>query len=137
MKDVTTGTDTREPRPVAEALATFDLPGELDQLAAEPAWAEYGRTSKTLMKTPHLRLVLTLLRAGGSIGEDDVWAPIGVEVLSGEIRATQATDDVTVRPLGLTVFREGPGWRVTATRDSALLLVISWSPERTVEPSFV
>jgi hypothetical protein len=137
MKDVTTGTDTRPPRPTHEALLAWDLAGEIEQLAAEPGWAEHGRTSKTLAKRPTFRLVLTLLRTNGSIGEDDVWSPLAVQVLGGAVRAEQDGRSVDVAPGGLAYFDEGPGWKVTATEDAALLLAVTWPPERTVEPSFV
>jgi len=137
MKDVTTGTDTREPRPIQPQLRGFDLAREIEQLAAEPAWAEHGRTSKTLAKSPTFRLVLTLLRAGGEIGDDDVWSPLAVQVLGGEVVASQAGQDVHVGAGGLAYFDTGPGWSVTARDDAALLLAVTWPPERTVEPSFV
>jgi hypothetical protein len=137
MKDVTTGTDTRPPRPVHRPLLGFDLANEIDQLSAEPAWGEHGRTSKTLAKTPTFRVVLTLLRAGGSIGDDDVWAPMSVQVVGGRVTALQGDESIAAGPGGLVWFEEGGGWSVRADEDTALLLSVSWPPERAVEPAFV
>jgi hypothetical protein len=137
MKDVTTGTDTRAPRPIHRSLLTFDLDQELERLTAEPAWAEHGRTAKTLAKTPTFRVVLMQLRAGGSIGDDDVWAPLTVQVLQGRVRSTRGDATVDLGRGGLTWFEDGPGWEVTAIDDSVLLLSVTWPPERAVEPAFV
>jgi hypothetical protein len=137
MKDVTTGTDTRPPRPVHRSILGFDLATEIDQLSAEPAWAEHGRTSKTLAKAATFRVVLTLLRAGGSIGDDDVYAPLTVQILGGEVVAERDGESVVVGAGGLVWFEEGPGWNIRAEQDAALLLSVSWPPERSVEPAFV
>jgi len=137
MKDVTTGTDTREPRPLDRALLAFDLRAEVESLRSEPGWAEHGRTSKTLTKSPTFRIVLTLLRAGETIGDDDVWSPIAVQVLGGAVRADHDGQSVDVPDGGLAWFEAGSGWRVTAVQDAALLLAVSWPLERSVEPTFV
>jgi hypothetical protein len=137
MKDITTGTDTREPRPLDRPLLAFDLAAELESLRTEPGWVEHGRTSKTLAKAPTFRLVLTLLRAGGTVGDDDVWSPIAVQVLDGAARADREGRSVDVPDGGLVWFDEGPGWQVTAVEDAALLLAVTWPPERAIEPTFV
>jgi hypothetical protein len=138
MRDVTTGTDTRDPRPLDRPMLAFDLAAEVASLRAEPAWGEHGRTSKTLAKTDTFRLVVTLLRAGGSIGDADTWAPLTVEVLAGAVRADRGTEaSVDVPADGVVWFDAGPGWRVTAVEDAALLLAITWPLERAMEPGFV
>lgn len=137
MKDVTTGTDTRPPRPTHRDLLGFDLDEEIDRLIAEPAWAEHGRTAKTLAKSPTFRVMLTVLRARGSIGDDDVWAPLTIQVVRGRVTVTHADASVEVAAGGVVWLEDGPGWDVTALEDAALLLSFSWPPERTVEPAFV
>ena len=137
MKDVTTGTDTREPRPLDRSLLAFDRVAELESLRTEPGWVEHGRTSKTLAKAPTFRVVLTLLRAGGTVGDDDVWSPIAVQVLDGAVRADRDGQSVDVPDGGLVWFDAGSDWQVTALQDVALLLAVSWPLERSVEPSFV
>ena len=137
MKDVTTGTDTREARPLDRSLLAFDLTAELESLRSEPSWSEHGRTSKTLAKSPTFRIVLTVLRAGGTVGDDDVWSPIAVQVLGGAVRADREGQSVDVPDGGLVWFDDGPGWQVTAVEDAALLLAVTWPLERAVEPSFV
>jgi hypothetical protein len=137
MKDVTTGTDTRPSRPTHRPLMGVDLAQEIEQLGAEPAWSEHGRTSKTLAKSESFRIVLTLIRAGGELADDDVWSPLTVQVLGGRIAARQADASIEAGSGGLVWFEEGPGWSVRALEDSALLLSVTWPPGRAVEPAFV
>ena len=138
MKDVTTGTDTREPRPMHRGLLTFDLVVEAEALRAEPAWAEYGRAAKTLAHTPTFRVVLTALRAGGSIGEEEAHAPMTVQVVTGAARADRdGAQSIELPNGGLAWFDGGPGWRVTALVDAVLLLAISWPAERSTEPASI
>jgi quercetin dioxygenase-like cupin family protein len=81
--------------------------------------------------------VLTLLRAGGTVGDDDVWSPIAVQVMGGGVRADRDGQSVDVPEGGLVWFEAGSGWQVTAVQDAALLLAVTWPLERSVEPSFV
>jgi hypothetical protein len=130
MKDVTTGTDTRVSRALHEPVMTFDLEGEVERMRREPAYADHGRTSKTLAKAPAFRVVLTLIRAGGHVGEDDAWSPLAVQVLEGAVMAGRGDDLAPLGRGGLAWFSSGPGWSVEAREDSVLLISMSWPEER-------
>lgn len=130
MKDMTTGTDLRQARVMDPAVLGVDLMAEAERLRGEPSWMEHGRASKTLAKASQFRLVLSLLRAGGEIGEDDAWAPLAVHVLQGAASATRGQDGTELVAGGLAWFGEGAGWSVRATEDAILLLAMSWPDER-------
>lgn len=134
MKDVTTGTDTREPRALHDSIMTFDLPAELEALRAEPAWAEYGRAAKTLAKAATSRLVLALVRAGREVGDDDTWGPLAVHVLEGTVTADREGSAERVGPGGIAWFSAGGGWRARAVEDAALLISVTWPEDRAEEP---
>ncbi len=87
MDERTTGSDTREPRPLNAPLLAFDLSSELDALRSEPEYREYGRSSKTLARSGPLRLVLTAVRAGTELGADRPDGPVAVEILEGRVAA--------------------------------------------------
>jgi hypothetical protein len=133
MKDVTTGTGTRASRALHEPVMTFDLGGEIERMRGEPAYSEHGRTAKTLAKAPAFRVVLTVIRAGGHVGEDEAWAPLAVQVLEGAVHAGRGEDRVAVDRAGMVWFSEGPGWAVEAREDSALLLFVTWPEERVAD----
>src|SRR5205085_5091908 len=105
-------------------LLAFDLPAEIEALRSEPSLAEHGRTSKTLAKSPTFRLVITMIRAGGTVGNDDVWSPLAVQVLAGSARASQQDRSVDLPTGGLVWFEAGPGWQVSAVEDAILLLPV-------------
>jgi quercetin dioxygenase-like cupin family protein len=133
MKDVTTGTDTRASRAMHEPVMAFDLDAEIAQLRREPAWEERGRTSKTLAKAPAFRIVLTLLEAGGHVGEDDAWSPLAVHVLQGSVEGEREGVLKQAGPGGVIWFSEGPGWSVRAHEASVLLISMTWPEDRTAE----
>jgi quercetin dioxygenase-like cupin family protein len=130
MKDITTGTDTREARSMQPAVMGFDLLAEAERLRAEPAWAEHGRSAKTLAKAPAFRVVLSLLRAGGEVGDDDAWSPIAVQVLAGAATAGRGADAVELEAGGMAWIDEGAGWTVHAREDAVLLISMTWPAAR-------
>ncbi len=117
---VTTGSDTRPPRPLLRPVRV-DLVEEGRSLRAEPEWQTGDRNARTVATTDRMRVVLICLRRGAEFG-NDVDDTLAIQVLDG--RVTAEVDDMTVDldPGGLTTI-EGPlSWRVRAEADSLILL---------------
>ena len=125
----TSGTDTRQARALHPSIEVFDVRAEIDALRREPAWREHGRAAKTLAKAPTQRLVLTLVRAGGEVGDDDTRGPLTLHVLEGKVSAGRGTDTLAVPTGGVAWFAAGPGWSARADTDAALLLGVGWPEE--------
>jgi quercetin dioxygenase-like cupin family protein len=121
----------REIEPYAAPELEFDLNAEIEQLRREPAW-QNGRNSKTLVKQPDFRLVLTVLRAGVRIASHRASGRISVQALGGHIRM-HLPDRAVDLPAGrlLALDRAVPH-DVEALTDSAFLLSIAW-PERATQ----
>lgn len=134
LKDTTSGSDTRQSRPLHGPLMTFDLAPEIEQLRAEPSWASFGRSSKTLAKASGFRVVLSVVRAGVELGDQDARAPLAVQVLQGSVSAGRGGERALISTGGLAWLSEGAGWAVKAEEDAALLLSVNW-PEERAEPS--
>lgn len=132
MKETTTGTGTRGPHALKDALMTFELAREVERLRTEPEWRERDRTSITLVKTPSFRLVLTVLRAGAELGDDDAKGPLAVHVLEGSALVGRDHAAVTVGAGSVATIEPGGRWAVRADGDAALLLAIAWPEERAV-----
>lgn len=128
----TSGTDTREARALHPSIEVFDLRAEIDALRAEPAWREHGRAARTLAKAPTQRIVLTLVRAGGEVGDDDTRGPLTLHVIEGEVTAGRGPDTYAVPVGAVAWFAAGPGWSARADTDAALLLGVGW-PEDLAE----
>jgi hypothetical protein len=90
--DMTSGSDSREPRPLDAPVLPFDLAHEIDLLYDEPGYGSFGRASKTLAKAPGFPLVLTVARAGATIGNEEAEAPIAIQVLGGSVTVGREVD---------------------------------------------
>jgi quercetin dioxygenase-like cupin family protein len=111
-------------------LLRFDLASELDQLHRDESWLHpAGRSSKTLVKHPDLRIVLIAMKANTRMHEHTAAARISVHSLSGHIRL-HLPERVVDLPAGhLLALDQCVPHEVEAAEDSAFLLTLSWPPE--------
>jgi quercetin dioxygenase-like cupin family protein len=118
----------RSPGPLESPILSFDLNAEIEQLRSENAW-QGGRNSKTLVKHPDFRVVLTVLKANARLHEHKAAGRISVQAIAGHIRM-HVQDKVIDLPAGhmLALERALPH-DVEALEDSAFLLTIAW-PEQ-------
>jgi hypothetical protein len=63
LKQVDQSVSPRLSEPLRSPILSFDLNGEIKRLREENAW-HAGRNSKTLVKHPDFRAVLTVLKSG-------------------------------------------------------------------------
>ena len=111
-------------------LLQFDLASELDQLHRDESWLQTtGRSSKTLVKHPDLRIVLIAMKANTRMHEHTAAASISVHSLNGHIRL-HLPDRVVDLPAGhLLALDQCVPHDVEAAEDSAFLLTVSWPTE--------
>jgi quercetin dioxygenase-like cupin family protein len=121
---------------LSRPLLQFDLTSELGQLHHDESWLQAaGRSSKTLVKHPDLRIVLIAMKANTHMHEHTAAAKISVHTLSGHIRL-HLPEQVVELPVGhLLALDECMPHDVEATEDSAFLLTLSWPPETKNEES--
>ena len=114
-------------------LLQFDLASELDQLHRDESWLQpTGRSSKTLVKYPDLRIVLIAMKANTRMQEHTAAGRISVHSLNGHIRL-HLPERVVDLPAGhLLVLDQCVPHDVEATEDSAFLLTLSWPPEKKI-----
>lgn len=118
-------TAVRAPCPLESPLLSFDLYAEIEQLRREDAW-QGGRNSKTLVKHPDFRVVLTVLHANARLHEHKAAGAISVQSVAGHIRM-HAGSKVFDLPTGhLLALERGIEHDVEALEDSAFLLTIAW-----------
>src|ERR1017187_7272718 len=108
-------------------LLQFDLASELDQLHRDESWLQItGRSSKTLVKYPDLRIVLIAMKANTRMHEHMAAGKISVQLLNGHIRI-HLPEQVVDLPAGhLLALDQCVPHDVEATEDSAFLLTLSW-----------
>ncbi len=120
------GTPERLVAPMAGPVLEFNLPDELALLHRESEWETFGRNSKTLVKQPDLRVVLTALRRDVHIAEHTTHARICVHTLSGHVRMHAGGREFDL-PLGHLLALDWAVPRdIEALEDSAFLMTLTW-----------
>ncbi|MGB9467223.1 MAG: cupin domain-containing protein, partial [Candidatus Acidiferrum sp.] len=115
---------------LSEPLLQFDLASELDQLHRDESWVHpTGRSSKTLVKYPDLRIVLIAMKANTRMHEHTAAGRISVHTLNGHVRL-HLPERVVDLPAGhLLALDQCVPHDVEASEDSAFLLTLSWPPK--------
>lgn len=116
------------------ALLQFDLNSELNQLRQDESWLQpAGRSSKTLVKHPDLRIVLIAMKANSRMHEHTAAARISVQTLNGHIRVHLPTQVVDLSAGNLLALDKCVPHDVEAAEDSAFLLTLSWPSAAVIE----
>ncbi len=112
-------------------LLQFDLASELDQLHRDDSWLHAtGRTSKTLVKYPDLRIVLIAMKANTCMHEHTAAGRTSVHTLNGHI-TLHLPERVVDLPAGnLLALGQCVSHDVEVSEDSAFLLTLSWPPKK-------
>ncbi len=112
------------------SVLQFNLASELEQLHRDESWVHpTGRSSKTLVKFPDLRIVLIAMKANTRMHEHTAAGRISVHSLDGHIRL-HLPEQVVDLPAGhLLALDHDVPHDVEASEDSAFLLTLSWPPE--------
>jgi quercetin dioxygenase-like cupin family protein len=114
-------------------LLQFNLTSELDQLHRDDSWLQpTGRSSKTLVKFPDLRIVLIAMKANTRMLEHTAAGRISVHSLQGHIRLHLPERIVDLSAGNLLTLDQSVPHDVEATEESAFLLTLSWPPERKI-----
>jgi quercetin dioxygenase-like cupin family protein len=122
----------RAVQPTEGPFLTVDLNEQIEQLTRESYW-QVGRNSKTLVKFPDFRMVLTAVRAKARIEEHSAAGRIAIQTVRGHLKMRTAGKEFDL-PLGhMLVLDRGMPHDVEALEDSAFLLTIAWPEERPPE----
>jgi quercetin dioxygenase-like cupin family protein len=85
LKQTASSAAIRSPGPLESPILSFDLNAEIAGLRSENAW-QGGRNSKTLVKHPDFRVVLTVLKSNARLHEHKAAGGISVQAIAGHIR---------------------------------------------------
>lgn len=115
----------RFPEPIAGPFLEFDLAAQIQDLRREDVWTS-GRNSKTIVKHPDLRLVLTIMKANTRIHEHSAAGSISVQTISGHIRMHVDGREFDLPAGHLLALEAAVPHDVEALEDSAFVLTIAW-----------
>ena len=107
----------------------FDLDSEISTLESHKPWP-HGLTSKMLLKTDDLRIVLIVMQAGAKMDEHHSDGRISIQVLRGRIRIRVQEQVVDLAPRRLIALDRSIKHAVEALEDSAFVLTIAWPSDK-------
>ncbi len=114
---------------LAAPISELDLSHEIQQLRSEPAWQEFDRNAKTLVKNPELRIVLMALKPGARLTEHQAVGAISIQVLSGRVRLHLPSERVELTAGELVAVSPAIRHDLEALESSAVLLTIAQTVE--------
>ena len=123
---ITTGSDEREGRPLMEGLMPFDLRDEAAALRREEPFLDGDRNSRTLAKDVDFRVLLTVMRPGAELDEQDGDARASIQVLEGGAVLRVQGDEARLGPWHVAVVDAGRPWTLRATAVCTVLLTLAW-----------
>lgn len=126
----TSGSEAREARPLMEPLMVFSIDDELQRLREEEQWQEGERNSRMLAKDVDFRVLLTTLRDGATLDEQDGDARVSLHVLSGRAVLELAGSEAELESAEVAVVDAGQRWTLRSVGECALLLTLAWPKEK-------
>ncbi len=102
----------------------FDLKAEVAALCR--AGMQAGRTSRTLMKAPDLRVVLVTAKKGTLLNEHRADGSVTILAVAGAIRLKLEETTVELKPGQLLALDRALRHDVEALSDCAFLVTIGW-----------
>jgi len=121
-----TSTAERPIPPMTGDVLSFSLGREIENLKHEEEWDTHGRNSKTLVKHPDFRIVLTIMKRDMRLKEHRTAGRISVHALSGHIRIHISGQVHDLRAGQLVALDRSIPHEVEAMEDSAFLITIAW-----------
>jgi quercetin dioxygenase-like cupin family protein len=112
-------------RPLADEGLCFDLEEEAARLERAGSLSRSGRSARTLVKDGVMRVVLTVLGAGGRVARHAVAGPVLVQGLRGEILVQVGEESLAVRAGELCSIGPAVEHSVESPAGGAFLLVVT------------
>jgi quercetin dioxygenase-like cupin family protein len=107
------------------AASAVDLGAVISGLLASPEWRTEERSSCAILHTPAMRVVVTALRRGASLHNDDPDESVTVQGIRGEALVSINGDGAVLDEGALVGMPSGVPWRLVATTDAVVLLTVA------------
>lgn len=112
---------------LGNALLQVLIPDEVRNLWKERTWqTESGRSARTLVKYPDLRIVLVSVKAHTRLNRHKIAGRFAILTLAGHLRLHLTNASVEVPAGELLALDRGMSHDVEAIRQSTFLLFIAW-----------
>ncbi len=118
---------------LGSSLLQVLIPNEVQSMWKEDSWqADAGRTARTLVKYPDLRIVLVSMKAGSRFNQHRTSARFAILTLAGHVRLHLPNATVEVPRGELLALDRDVAHDVEAIRQSTFLLILA-RPDRETE----
>ena len=108
---------------VLDASYVFvNLPAFIEQLKEEKAWKKNDRNGITVFKTDALTIVLSILREGAKIENNQAEEFITIQLIKGKARVTTPDGDTAIKKNMLVTFHPFVNHSVEALKNSIFLI---------------
>jgi quercetin dioxygenase-like cupin family protein len=114
-----------EKRRLAGPLLFFNLDEEFTQLKEDPEWSARHRNAVTLLKEPHLSVVLVGLQKGAALSKHKAQGPVTICVLIGAVSIKTEHESRTLHSHGMLSLERDIPHEVEALEESAVLVTIA------------
>ena len=111
-------------RRIDESILTLNIGREVRRLKTEPEWVSGAENGITLVKYPHMRVVLVALRKGKSMHEHKVRGPFSLLVVSGKVVLIAGQAVCQLGAMDIVTLRKSITHDVHAATDSVILLTL-------------
>jgi len=111
-------------RRIGSPVLTLNVDREIRRLKTESEWVSGMEDGITLVKYPHMRIVLVALRRGKSLREHRVAGPMSVFVVSGKIVMLAGESEYHLKAKDIVTLRKNIPHDVRAAADSVFLLTL-------------
>ncbi len=115
---------TLKERRIDTAPLVFRIDEESRRLKREPEWSSGKEDGITLVKYPHMRIVLVALKNNTSMHEHKVKGPISLFVMSGKVTLLVDKNEFILKKNGLFSLRKSILHEVHADENSVIMLTI-------------
>jgi quercetin dioxygenase-like cupin family protein len=133
----TSGSDSRQGREMMDALMVFSLGDELDKLRTEAPWTDGDRNSRTLAKDVDFRVLVSVLRDGAQLDEQNGEARASIQLIEGRAvlrlgggMLGAGAEEAELEAGDLATIDAGRPWELRANGECALVLTLAWPREK-------
>ena len=128
MHQQTSGTSTRPPRTLVASLTVIDPSAAGERLRREEDFVRGDRASVTLQHADVMRVVLTALREGATLGAEhsDDW--LVMDVVEGSVSLERADARADLAAGMRAIVQPGSPWSLTATSTALLFTTFTREP---------
>lgn len=106
-------------------LFIFDLPTVIDRLKNESTWKHAGHNAITLLKSPHMRIVLIAMHDGAEMKSRDTDSSISLEIIEGKAELETGGKTVSIKSGQLITLKENKSYNILAFDETVLLLTLA------------